>query len=266
MADPVKVLFIGDIIGRPGRAAVRKVLPGLKDRYSADMVVANGENAAGGFGITPDISEELFGMGVDVLTSGNHIWDRKEIVGYLDGTDRLLRPANYPDETPGTGFTVFESRAGVSVGVLNLSGRVFMDTIDCPFTVGNRTVESLRKHTPVIVVDIHAETTSEKNAIGHYLDGRVSAVVGTHTHVQTSDERILPNGTAYITDAGMTGPVDSVIGIEKNLALKRFLTQMPVRFEIAKKQVEFQGVVITIDPADGMATRIERIKQAAGAG
>jgi metallophosphoesterase (TIGR00282 family) len=266
MANPVKILFIGDIIGRPGRATVRKVLPGLMDRFSPDMVVANGENAAGGFGITPEVLEELLGMGVDVVTSGNHIWDRKEILDYLEGTDRLLRPANYPDEAPGRGVTVFQSSSGVRVGVLNLSGRVFMDAIDCPFTVGNRVVESLRKETPVIVVDMHAETTSEKTAMGHYLDGRVSAVVGTHTHVQTSDERILEKGTAFITDTGMTGPVDSVIGVEKDLVIKRFLTQMPIRFEVAKKQLEFQGIIITIDSTDGRAIKIERIKKPASAG
>jgi metallophosphoesterase (TIGR00282 family) len=266
MADTINILFIGDIIGKPGRAAVRKVLPGLKDRYSPDIVVANGENAAGGFGITPDICDELLAMGVDVVTSGNHIWDRKEILDYLDGTDRLLRPANYPDETPGVGCTLFKCLSGARVGVLNLSGRVFMDAIDCPFKVGDRIVKSVRKETPVIVVDMHAETTSEKTAMGLYLDGRVSAVVGTHTHVQTSDERMLPNGTAYITDVGMTGPIDSVIGIDKELVLKRFLTQMPVRFEVAKKKLEFQGVVITVDPADGRAKMIERIRQAAGAG
>ncbi len=266
MAKPVKILFIGDIIGRPGRIAVQKALPGLKDRYCPDVVIANGENTAGGFGITSDVFEELQGMGVDVVTTGNHIWDRKEILDYIGSTDRLLRPANYPASAPGGGITLFECPSGVLVGVINLSGRVFMDAIDCPFTVGDRLVKSLRKQTPVIVMDMHAETTSEKNAMGFYMDGRVSAVVGTHTHVQTSDERILAKGTAYITDAGMTGPTDSVIGIEKELVIKRFLTQMPFRFEVANKGLEFQGVVVTVDGDSGRATEIERIKQKIEAG
>jgi metallophosphoesterase (TIGR00282 family) len=261
VAKPVKILFIGDIIGRPGRLAVKKALPGLKELYSPDIVIANGENAAGGFGITPDLFEELMDLGVDVVTSGNHIWDRKEILALIDSTDRLLRPANYPPGTPGAGSTLFECHSGALVGVVNLSGRVFMDNVDCPFTVGERIVDGLRKETPLIVVDMHAETTSEKNAMGFFLDGRVSAIVGTHTHVQTSDERILEKGTAYITDTGMTGPMDSVIGIEKELVIKRFLTQMPLRFEVAKKNIEFQGVVITVDVEDGRASGIERIKK-----
>jgi metallophosphoesterase (TIGR00282 family) len=266
MAEPVKILFIGDIVGRPGRTAVKKALPALRERYSIDIVVANGENAAGGFGMTPEICEELYQTGVDVVTSGNHIWDKKEILDYIDASDRLLRPANYPDGVPGVGACVFECSSGVCVGVVNLGGRVFMDAIDCPFKVGDRIVGDLRKRVPVVLVDIHAETTSEKAAMGHYLDGRVSAVIGTHTHVQTSDERILANGTAFITDAGMTGAMDSVIGVEKELAIKRFLYQMPVRFGVAAKEVEFQGVVITVDPSTGRASGIERIKEPAGVG
>ncbi|MEE9614472.1 MAG: TIGR00282 family metallophosphoesterase [Thermodesulfobacteriota bacterium] len=263
MADATTILFIGDVMGKPGRRAVKKLLPELMDIHCPDVVVANGENAAGGFGITPGVYEELLSLGVDVVTSGNHIWDKREIEDYIGGTDRLLRPANYPKEAPGGGMTVFECRSGVKVGVVNLSGRVFMAHIDCPFTVGSRAIERLREETPVILVDMHAEATSEKNAFACHFDGLVSAVIGTHTHVQTADERVLPLGTAYITDAGMTGPTDSVIGIEKEAALKRFLTQMPARFEVATGGVEFQGVVVKVGP-DGKAESIERIKRPVG--
>lgn len=261
MGNTAKILFIGDIIGKPGRNAISRLLEGLITGYEPDIVVANGENAAGGFGITPEIAEAIHGYGVDIITTGNHIWDRREIYEYISGDARLIRPANYPEGTPGAGSVVVEAASGVKVGVVNLSGRVFMGDVDCPFRVGRRVVDEVRKLTPVVLVDFHAETTSEKMAIGWYLDGTVSAVVGTHTHVQTSDERVLPGGTAYITDAGMTGPTDSVIGMKKDAIIEKFLTQMPRRFEVASRGLELQGVFVTADAEDGRATSIERIKK-----
>ncbi|GMR04859.1 MAG: TIGR00282 family metallophosphoesterase [Thermodesulfobacteriota bacterium] len=257
-----KILFIGDIIGRPGRRAIRELLPGLIYEYSPDVVIANGENAAGGFGITLEIYEELKKLNIDVITSGNHIWDRKEILGLLgkSGED-LLRPGNYPPGVPGSGGTVFKCPSGVGVGIINLSGRVFMDKIDCPFRIGRALIDRIRKETPVIIVDMHAETTSEKAAVGWYFNGLVSAVIGTHTHVQTSDERILSGGTAFITDAGMTGPTDSIIGMRKEKIIERFLTELPVRFEVATGGIEIQGVFVSVNSTDGKATRIERIKR-----
>ena len=257
----MKILFIGDIIGNPGRKALKERFSAILGRHDPDVIIANGENAAGGFGITEDIAAELFKTGVNVITSGNHIWDKKEAIEFIERTPMLLRPANYPDANPGKGYIVLDSRCGAKLGVLNLSGRVFMDEADCPFRTADRFVEEIKKETNIILVDFHAEATSEKYALAWYLDGRVSALVGTHTHVQTSDERILPGGTAYITDAGMTGPTDSVIGVEKELVLKRFLTRMPVRFEVASRGVEVQGVSITIDASNGRATSIERIKE-----
>ncbi|HHD10958.1 MAG TPA: TIGR00282 family metallophosphoesterase [Deltaproteobacteria bacterium] len=256
----MRILFLGDIIGKPGRQAVKRLLPALRKRYNPALVIANGENSAGGFGITEDVYAELIGEGVDVITSGNHIWDRKEVLNFIDNADRLLRPLNYPEGSPGTGVRVFR-KDDVEIAVVNLCGRAFMENIDCPFRAASRCLDGLGEKSPVIIVDMHAETTSEKIAMGWYLDGRVSAVIGTHTHVQTSDERILPKGTAYITDAGMTGPVDSVIGMKKELVIKRFLTQMPVRFEVATGRLELQGVVLEIEPSTGKATHIERIKE-----
>ena len=261
MPDTVKIIFIGDLIGRPGREAFREVLPELSERYSPDVVIVNGENSAGGFGITPAIYEELLDIGADVVTSGNHIWDKREILGVIDDAERLLRPANYPKDTPGRGATLIETASGVKVGVVNLSGTAFMESLASPFDIGKELVEGLRKKTPVTLVDMHAETTSEKNAMAWHLDGLASAVVGTHTHVQTSDERILPGGTAFITDAGMTGPIDSVIGVKKELVLKRFLTGMPVRFEVAEDDLQVQGVFVEVDAVSGKATSIERIRE-----
>ncbi len=260
MADSLRILFLGDIIGRPGRQAVKRLLPALKRHHRVDFVVANGENSAGGFGITEDVYSELLGAGIDAITSGNHVWDRKEVLDFIDSAVCLLRPLNYPEGTPGTGVRLF-TKDGMNIAVVNLCGRAFMEELDCPFRTVNACLEELRKRTNLVVVDMHAETTSEKMAMGWYLDGRVSAVIGTHTHVQTSDERVLPGGTAYITDAGMTGPVDSVIGMKKELVINRFLTQMPVRFEVAPGRVELQGVVFEVDVATGRATRIERIKE-----
>lgn len=262
-----KVVFLGDIIGRPGREAARALLPGLIRQYKPDIVIANGENSAGGFGITPQIFEELKDLKINVVTTGNHVWDRKEIYEYLRKDDflkkdeiSLVRPANYPAGVPGSGWAIFNCASGIKVGILNLSGRVFMEDLDCPFRVGHAAVEAIRQITPVIVVDMHAETTSEKAAMGWYLDGLVSAVIGTHTHVQTSDERVLSGGTAFITDAGMTGPMDSVIGMRKEIIIDAFLTKVPARFDVASDDVELQGVAVTIGSGDGRARKIERIK------
>lgn len=262
MSNTVKIIFVGDVIGRPGREAFRDLLPTLHKRYAPDVVIVNGENSAGGFGITPAIYEELLDYGADVITSGNHIWDKREILNVIDDAKCLIRPANYPKDTPGRGATIIETATGVKVAVVNLCGTVFMESLASPFTLGREMVEGLREKTPVILVDIHAEATSEKNAMGWHLDGLVSVVVGTHTHVQTSDERILPEGTAYMTDAGMTGAIDSVIGVKKELILKKFLTGMPVRFEVADEGVvELQGLFVEVDADTGKAVSVERIKE-----
>jgi hypothetical protein len=261
MADTFGILFIGDLVGRPGRIAVTELLPELRAEYKPDIVIANVENAAGGFGITPKIADDILNIGVDLMTSGNHIWDRKEIYGYIGESRRLIRPANYPSGTPGSGSAVVTSESGVKAGVMNLAGRVFMDSLDCPFRAAEKELELLNIEADLIIVDMHAETTSESMAMGWFLDGRVSAVIGTHTHVQTADERILANGTAFITDAGMTGPTDSVIGMGKDFVLERFIKQMPVRFEVATEAVELQGVFVRVDPASGKAIEIKRIKR-----
>jgi len=255
----LKILFVGDVVGRTGRNALSIRLGRLVDRHEVDLVVVNGENAAAGFGLTLDIVREFFDLGVDVITSGNHIWDKKEIFEHLDREPRLLRPANYPPGLPGRGSGVYSTSAGIPVGVVNLEGRVFMNNLECPFRCADALIDDLRRQTPIILVDFHAEATSEKVAMGHYLNGRVSAVVGTHTHVQTADEQILSGGTAYLTDAGMTGSLDAVIGIRKELAIERFLTQLPVRFEVAKKDPVLCGVLFTIDEETGRAQAVQRI-------
>jgi metallophosphoesterase (TIGR00282 family) len=260
MHDRLNIFFIGDIVGKPGRRTVRELLPSIIDEYSIDLVIANGENAAGGFGLTPEIAEEIFNFDVDVITSGNHIWDNKNILDCIDSTSRLLRPANYPSGVPGVGSGIFETPSGLQVGVINLEGRVFMEPIDCPFRMGEELVEVMGQEVRVIIVDFHAEATSEKVAMGWFMDGKVSAVIGTHTHVQTSDERILPNGTAYLTDVGMTGSVDSIIGVQVDKALDRFLTRMPQKFETAKKNLQLQGAVITVDANEGKALNIQRVR------
>lgn len=257
----MKILFIGDIVGRPGRHLVRDALPRLVDQHAIDLIVANGENAAAGFGLTQDVVAELFDVGVDVLTTGNHVWDKRDGLVCLDQEPALLRPANYPPEVPGHGFGVFRTAAGLPVAVVNLEGRIFMKELDCPFRKADEILAALGAEQKIILVDFHAEASSEKGALGAYLDGRVSAVVGTHTHVQTADERVLPGGTAFITDAGMTGARDSVIGIRKELSIQRFLTQMPVRYEIAKKDPVLCGVVVDIDEVTGMARQIERVME-----
>ena len=246
MPDRLKILFVGDIIGRPGRRVFRKFIPILRKKYAPDMIVANGENAAGGIGITEKIAQELF-TNVDVITSGNHIWDKKEVLDYLDRESYLLRPANYPEGNPGKGSCVWTEDDGIKIGVISLQGRVFMEPIDCPFRAADREVAALRKITPIILVDIHAEATSEKQALGWYLDGRVSAVLGTHTHVPTADKRILPRGTAYMSDVGMVGGYDSVIGIRKDQALMRFLSSRPQRFEPSRDRGVCSTVCITVD-------------------
>jgi metallophosphoesterase (TIGR00282 family) len=255
----MKILFIGDIFGRPGRDLVRQGLASLVARTSADVVIANVENAAGGFGITREVGDAIAGCGVDAMTSGNHVWDKKEALDYIGAQARLLRPANYPAGVPGRGACVVRTGAGRPVGVLNLMGRVFMLAIDDPFAVGLREIERLREQCRIIVVDFHAEATSEKIAMGWHLDGLVTAVIGTHTHVQTADECVLPQGTAYITDVGMTGPHDSIIGTEKEAALARFRTGLPNRLEPATGNPKLHAVVITADEATGRATAIERI-------
>ena len=255
----MNILFIGDIIGRPGRELIRVGLRALVERYSLDLVIANAENSAAGFGITKDIGDTLLEWGIDVMTSGNHIWDKKEAMPYIAGEPRLLRPANYPAGVPGRGSYVAQTGDGRAVGVINVRGRVFMLNIDDPFAVVLREIEAIRHRTRVIIVDFHAEATSEKVAMGWHLDGKVTAVLGTHTHVQTADERVLPGGTAYLTDAGMTGPHDSIIGMEKEPSLARFLNAMPSRFEPATGNPRLNGAVIEADDKTGRATNITRI-------
>ncbi|HEX5397991.1 MAG TPA: TIGR00282 family metallophosphoesterase [Verrucomicrobiae bacterium] len=263
----MKLLFIGDIVGQPGRNAVKTLLPELRGRHALDFVIANGENSAGGSGITPRTAEEIFAAGVDVITSGDHLWDQKEVMELLANERRFLRPLNYPPGTPGRGSDIFEirnSEFGIrnSTAVLNLQGRTFMQPpLDNPFLLAVEEVKKLRERTKIIFVDFHAEATSEKIAFGRYLDGQVSAVVGTHTHVQTADEQIFPGGTAFLTDAGFTGPHESVLGRDIEPVIKRFLTGMPQRFEVAKERVILHGAVIEIDEATGKARKIQRVAE-----
>ncbi|MCC7008585.1 MAG: TIGR00282 family metallophosphoesterase [Acidobacteria bacterium] len=254
-----RLLFIGDIVGKAGRELVRRGLGIIVARHQVDFVIVNGENVAAGFGITPDLADDLFGYGVHVITGGNHSWDKKEIVPYLADHPRLLRPANFPPGTPGVGHVVARAGNGVSVGVINLMGRVFMTAIDDPFRGAQAIVDRLRGEAQLLFVDFHAEATSEKVAMGWHLDGRVAAVVGTHTHVATADARVLPRGTAYITDVGMTGPHDSVIGVERAAVLQRFLTGLPQRFETATENPRLNGVLVAADETTGLAVSIDRI-------
>jgi 2',3'-cyclic-nucleotide 2'-phosphodiesterase len=256
----LKILFVADVIGSPGRDVLRALLPGLKRGTGAHLVIVNAENSAGGFGVTRDSASDLFAAGADVLTGGNHIWDRKESFGYIAEEPRLIRPFNLPAGTAGQGIGVFKAADGSSVGVVNLIGRVFMKETDCPFRAADAAIESLRGRCQAIFVDLHAETTAEKVAMGWHLDGRVSALVGTHTHVQTADERVLPKGTAFVCDAGMTGGFESVIGMDRGAALRRFLTLMPERLTPADGDLRLNGALITIDPANGRAISIERIQ------
>ena len=256
----MKILVVGDIVGRPGRAIMDREIIRLRDEYKLDLVIANCENAAAGAGITRSVADELFRAGVDVLTSGNHVWKLKEAYELLKLDPRVIRPANYPNGAPGSGSTVVETLGGQKVGVLNVMGRVFMEPLDCPFRTAERELERLRLVTPVIVVDMHAEATSEKVAMGWFLDGKVSVVFGTHTHIPTADERVLPKGTAFITDIGMTGPYDSVIGRVTEDVLHRFLTQMPRRMEVAEGDVRLCGAMVDVDRITGKALRIERLQ------
>ncbi len=253
------LLFIGDIFASPGRSIVARRLPGIVSAESIHLTIANGENAAGGFGITPALAEELFGYGIDVLTTGNHVWDKREIYDYLPREPRLLRPANYPEELPGSGVLVVQARNGVECAILNLQGRAYMPNIDCPFRKADALLAALPDSVRVRFVDFHAELTSEKTAMAWYLDGRVSAVIGTHTHIPTADTRILPNGTAYQTDVGMTGPYRSVIGVDKDIIIQRFLTQLPVRMEAARHGAELHAVVVEVDESTGQAAAIRRL-------
>ncbi len=255
----MRILFIGDIVGRNGRQAVKSILPNIVSRYKIDFVIANGENAAGGFGITEKVAKELFNEGIHVITTGNHVWDKKEALSYIVKDNRILRPINYPSGVPGYGSIVVTLSTGNKVAVINVSGRVFMNTLECPFRTAQKEVNRLKEITNNIVIDFHAEATSEKIAFGYYMDGLVSAVVGTHTHVQTADEKILPNGTAYITDVGMTGPLVSVIGIEKEQIIERFLLQMPKKFDVAGGKGIFSSVIIEINQ-NGKAIGIQRLQ------
>jgi len=255
----LKLLFVGDVIGKPGRRALQSLLPRLVDHHRADYVVVNVENSAGGFGVTPEVLGEIAGLPIDVYTTGNHVWDKKEGVEILDRERRLLRPHNYPEGNPGKGLHVGETAAGIPVAVINLEGRVFMHNLDSPFLVADRLLAELDPKIKVVFVDFHAEATSEKQALGFYLDGRVSAVVGTHTHVPTADERVLPKGTALLTDVGMTGPYESIIGMRVDKVLKRFLLQTPASFEVAKRDVRLAAVVIDVDEQTGKARGIERL-------
>jgi metallophosphoesterase (TIGR00282 family) len=256
----LRILFIGDIVGSLGRQIVANRLADVVEARQVDLVIANGENAASGFGITPRLAEEMFAAGVEVLTGGNHIWDRKEILDYIPGQPRLLRPANFPATSPGSGLYIGTTRNGVPYAVLNLQGRVFMAANDCPFRAADREIARIPASVRVILVDIHAETTSEKEAMGWYLDGRVSAVLGTHTHVATADEKILPGGTAFQTDVGMTGPHNGVIGMEKTAILRKFLEGLPTRFDVASGDVQMNTVLLDIDEATGRALAIERLR------
>ena len=257
----MRILILGDVVGRPGRRAVRGLVPSLVKDEKIDLVIANAENSAGGMGVDVKSAEELFSAGAHVLTSGNHIWKKKEIYSYLETHPNLIRPANYPTGAPGRGWTEWQSDKGQRVLVINLQGRVFMPShVDDPFRCVDAILREHGHYSPVVIVDMHGEATSEKNAMGWFLDGRVSVVFGTHTHVQTADERIFPRGTAYITDLGMCGPLDSVIGIERELVIEGFLSQLPRQFEVAKENIALQGIVLEVDESSGKALDIRRIR------
>lgn len=256
----IKVLFIGDIVGRPGRRIVKSAINEIVKGQAIDLVIANGENAAGGFGLSVEVSQELLYAGVDVITLGNHTWDNREITQVLERESRVIRPANYPPDTPGCGSYIARTEKGVPIGVTNIMGQVFLESLASPFQTADEVISSLLPETKIIIVDFHAEATSEKVAMGWYLDGRVSAVLGTHTHIPTADERILPGGTAYITDVGMTGPINSVLGIDPQIVLKKFLTKRPVRFEVAGGPIELNGVILEVNES-GQAIGISRIRR-----
>jgi len=254
----LNVLFIGDVVGNPGRKIIKQVLSELKRDYSIDFCIANGENAAGGNGITYVVAQELYKFGVDAITMGNHVWSKKEVLSFIECDPKIVRPANYPEGIPGNGSTIISNNKG-KIGIINLMGRVYMEPIECPFKVADKEVEFLKNSVKIIIIDMHAEATSEKTALAWYLDGKVSSVIGTHTHVQTADERILPCGTSFITDVGMTGPYEGIIGVKRSTIIEKFITHMPVRFEIAKGLVQFNAVVLNIDDITGKTLKIERI-------
>ena len=256
----MKVIIIGDVVGKPGRNVLTATLKGLKEQYEAEFVVANVENAAEGAGLVPRVGDEILGAGVDVMTSGNHIFDKKDVIQYIENQPRLLRPANYAPDAPGRGLWLGSTTSGTQVAVINIQGRVFMPPTDCPFRTADRLLAEIGKRASVIIVDHHAEATSEKLAMGRYLDGRVSSVIGTHTHVQTADEQLLPGGTAYITDLGMTGPYDSIIGVESQLVISRFVRGLPTRYQTAVENPQLHGVVVEIDERSGKAVSIIRLQ------
>ncbi len=255
----IQVLFIADIVGKPGLEIASKLVPGLRENHKIDFCIANGENGCNGKGLTQKIARHYFNLGIDVITSGNHIWYNRDIYEYLQNNERILRPLNYPDGNYGRGSTIIEIDEDIKIAVMNLQGRTFLYAIDCPFKRGLSEVRKLQKNTNIIIVDFHAEATAEKIAMGWYLDGKVSALVGTHTHIQTADERILPEGTAYITDVGMTGPMDSVLGLRKEIAINRFLHQTPIRYKTAEDELKLCAVVISIEKSTGKANKIQRI-------
>ncbi|MBT5926442.1 MAG: TIGR00282 family metallophosphoesterase [Verrucomicrobia bacterium] len=257
----MKILFIGDVVGRPGRRAVRECVPKLLERHGISMVVANGENSAGGAGITPSTAREIYDAGVDVITTGDHLWDQREVIGLLQKEPHFVRPLNYPEGTPGNGWVVWQKEGLPKVAVVNLQGRTFMADLENPFLAVDAAIEGIRKETPIVIVDFHAEATSEKIAMGRFLDGRVSLLVGTHTHVPTADEQIFPGGTAFLCDAGFTGPQASVLGREIEPVIRRFLTSQPQRFGVAQKDVMLRGVLVDIDEATGKAISIQRIAE-----
>lgn len=258
---PIKVLFIGDIVGNVGRKAVKQYMPLLKQKYAPDIVIANGENAAGGRGLTQSVAQELFELGIHGLTLGNHAWDQREIFDFIDQEARIVRPANYPKDTPGRGYSVIRN-GNKELVIVNIQGRTFLPPLECPFRTMDRILEEeLKKKHKCVLVDVHAEATSEKIALGWYLDGRVSVVLGTHTHVQTHDEKVLPNGTAYVTDVGMVGSSEGVLGMEKQPVLQKFLTQLPVRFTVDNGKWHFHAVLIDIDETTGLAKSIKLIRQ-----
>lgn len=259
MPESLTILSVGDVVGEPGRRAVRTLLPALREQHHLALCVVNGENAAGGSGITSKIFAELREAGADVVTTGDHVWDNKEILPMMGSEPRLLRPANYPARAVGNGSVVVTTPAGTKIAVLNLMGRTFMKDLDCPFHTAEQEVIGLRRHTPIIIVDMHAETTSEKIALGRFLDGKVSAVLGTHTHVQTADEQIFPGGTAFLCDLGMTGPHESILGREIEPIINRFLTQMPQKFDVAKHGIRLNGALVEIDVDTGRALQIKRV-------
>ncbi len=256
----MKVLFIGDVVGNPGRKAVKEIVSPLKKSMGIDICIANCENAAGGSGITYVVAQELYKSGVDAITMGNHTWSKREILNFIDSDPNIVRPANYPPELPGKGSAVIHVN-GKKIGILNLLGRVYMESVDCPFKAAEREIDYLKSSVKAVLVDMHAEATSEKCALAWHIDGRVSCVLGTHTHVQTADERILPFGTAYITDVGMTGPYDGIIGIDREIIINKFITHMPAKFEIARGPAQFNAVVMEIDEVSGKTVSIERISR-----